>query len=624
MPGTQTLDLTRSPTRLLVLLAILGLGWGLRTHDLDTRSLWADEGWTMLLSAGPTLDDVTRTMAADQHPPAFFMAFRLWRNAAGDSEFAGRYFSVLAAMLAVAAVYQLGRTLYGIPAGVLAALLLALSDLHIDLAQEVRHYSWLATLIIFSSAYYARWWRNPTRANRFGYVLSSILLLYTHYLGGYVLVAQVIHMLLTVRPIKRLANALFLFGAVCAAFLPWALVVLEQNRVRWDNPLYYQNALPNTTATYRMIRTALLGQHYALPGLLALLGLVAISYAQRNNGDRLRLRWRPLWPTVYLALWIVVTAGVTVAINAQRDFLTVRNFIVIVPALALLVARGLTNLPAITRSFVVVLIVVISLTTVDARRSYPDWRTVTRNITQYHLAGEPVLMDVWVGDFPVRYYIDRQMGRATPRVSLREWRDTYRTQFLPTLLDYLQQQDAFWLVDWGTDPNDFAPLIEQAGFQRTAALNIDHQGTPIFSYRYDRLNGDNIARFGELFALQKVAAPAHAAPGDTLRIMLWWMAEQVPPLDYSVSVFVLDKSGALVAQHDSAPLDGRAPTSTWQPGTPQFDAHRVTLPDDLPPGSYQLGVKVYWYGDNIALPATGPQQDMPADYVVLGTLVIGR
>lgn len=624
MSGTQVLDLTRSTNRLLVLIVILGLGWSLRTHDLNTRSLWADEGWTMLLSQGPGLDDVTRTMAADQHPPAFFMAFRLWRNAAGDSEFAGRYFSVLAAMLAIAAAYQLGRTLYGVPAGVLAALILGLSDLHIDLAQEVRHYSWLATLIIFSSAYFARWWRNPTRANRLGYVLSSILLLYTHYLGGYVLVAQLVHMLLTVRPMKRLANALFLFGAVCAAFLPWALVVLEQNRVRWDDPLYYQNALPNTPETYRMIRTALLGQHYTLLGLLALLGLVAVHYARRNPVERPHLRWRPLWPTLYLVLWIVVMVGVTVAINAQRDFLTVRNFIVIVPALALLAARGLINLPATTRGFVVVLIVVISLTTVDARRSYPNWRAVTRNVTQYHLADEPVLMDVWVGDFPVRYYIDRQMGSATPRVSLREWRDTYRAQFLPMLLGYIQQQDAFWLVDWGTDSLEYASLIEDAGFQRTAALSVDHQGTPIFSYRYDRLNGDSLARFGDLFALQKIAAPTRATPGDTLRVMLWWVAEQTPPLDYSVSVFVLDKSGALVAQHDSSPLDGRAPTSTWLPGAPQFDAHRVTLPDDLLPGSYQLGVKVYWYGDNAALPTAGSQHDTPADYSILGTLEIDQ
>ncbi len=59
---------------LVWLTAILLLGWALRTHDLEVRSLWEDEGWTMLLSAGPGLDDVVRTLADDQHPPLLFHA----------------------------------------------------------------------------------------------------------------------------------------------------------------------------------------------------------------------------------------------------------------------------------------------------------------------------------------------------------------------------------------------------------------------------------------------------------------------------------------------------------------------------------------------------------------------
>ena len=38
---------------------ILLLGWALRVHAIEARSFWADEGWTMLLSEGPGLGDVT-------------------------------------------------------------------------------------------------------------------------------------------------------------------------------------------------------------------------------------------------------------------------------------------------------------------------------------------------------------------------------------------------------------------------------------------------------------------------------------------------------------------------------------------------------------------------------------
>jgi uncharacterized membrane protein len=638
--------------RLLILLLILLLGWALRLHAIAARSLWADEGWTMLLSQGPGLGTITRTMAHDQHPPLFFVLFRLWRNATGDTELATRYFSVLIGMLAVAGTYQLGRELFNPVVGVLAMLILALSDLHIDLSQEVRHYSLLATLIIWSSLFYVRWWHRPTRANRVGYVLTSIALLYTHYLGGYVLIAQLIHMLIMVRPRRRLLDGLFLFGAICLGFLPWLPVVIDQNRVRWTNPLYYQNSLPNSLATYHAVRTALFGHYYVLMALLALLGLFSLSKNALLNSEisfshgekglpnrenppfKIRFMRRinsfstilpPVspWPTLYLLIWIVFMVALTVIINERHQFLTVRNFILIVPPLAVLIGRGLSNLPYTTRWFVTGMVLVIGLTTVDARRDYPNWRAVVGNVTAYHLDHEPILMDVWVGDFPARYYIDRQMGKDTPRVSLREWRDQYQSRFLPTLKAYLDQIDAFWLIYWGDAPMDeYGGLIADAGFQRTATLFVDHHGTRLYSYRYDKLTDTTLATFGDLFALRKFAAPASAAPGATLTVTLWWTAEQPPPLDYSVSVFLLDDAGTLVAQHDAPPLEGASPTSTWQPGDLKYDIHPVVLPASLPAGTYRIAVKVYWYGDNQPLPVRTQPDAPPTDYAVLQTITV--
>lgn len=611
---------TRSGALMIPLALILLLGWALRTHDLDGRSLWEDEGWTMLLSAGPSLGDVVQTMAADQHPPLYFVIFRVWRTLTDETEFAGRYLGVLFGMIAVAAAFPLGRALFGARTGLLAALLLALADLHIDLSQEVRHYSLLATGVVLSSLFYVRWWRRPGRANRFGYVLATLLLLYTHYLGAYIVLVQALHLLLTARG-RRLAEGAFLLGAIGLGFLPWLPVMIDQNSVRWDNPLYYQNALSNSAETFRLVRTALLGHWYAILGGLALLGTVTLSYPHGETASP-RARLRPLWPALYLALTVVLIAGLIVAINERRQFLTVRNFILLTPALSVLAAHGLANLPRLARAFLVTLVVVIALTTVDARRHYPDWRAVVANISAHHLPGEPVLMDVWVGDFPARYYIDRQLGPQTPRVSLREWRAEYRELFLPRLLDFLQTHDAFWLIYWGDAPmNEYGELIDEAGFQRTATLWVDHLGTPLYSLRYDKLSSASAATFGDLFALRRFAVPQTAAPGTAITVALWWTAEQPPPLDYSVSVFLLDAAGALVAQHDGPPLDGRAPTSTWQPGALQFDTHIVRLPTGLPPGPYTLGVKMYWYGDGQPLPAV-VEGGEPGPYAPLGTLIV--
>ncbi len=605
--------------RLGVLVLVLALAWALRIHNVEVRSLWADEGWTVLLSAGPRLTDVVQTMADDQHPPLFFVLFRLWRNTTGDSEFAMRTFSVLVGLVAVASIYQLGRALFDAPTGALAALILALADLHIDLSQEARHYSLLATLIIFSGWFYVRWRRRPTRFNRLGYVSMSTALLYTHYLGAYVLAAQALHMLFTARPQRRLMEGMCLLGAVGLAFAPWLPVVWMQNSVRWNNPLYYQNALPNAPSTYRAVRTALLGQYYAIFALLAVLGLGYVHYLSGDGQPRTIVRWRPRWAVGYVLLWGGLAIGVTLALNARHPILTVRNFIVVTPALAILVGHGLANLERTARAFTVVLVVVVGLTTTDARRVYPDWRAVTHNVAAYHLEGEPVLMDVWVGDFPLRYYIDRLLGPQTPRVSLREWRAIYRGQFLPHLKAYLLQQNAFWLVYWGDEPMDeYGHLIAEAGFERSATLRVDHLGTPLYSYRYDRRPDTPLGRFGEHFTLWRYAVPETISAGETLHVALWWSADETPSLDYSVSVFVLGPQGELVAQHDGVPLEGHAPTSTWPPNTLRFDLHRLILPRGLPAGSYTLGVKLYWYADGQALPAQ-TEDGISADYLSLRT-----
>lgn len=583
-----------------LLILILLLAAAVRIHDLGTRSLWEDEGWTLVLSEGPTIPDIVQRMAFDQHPPLYFIAIHLWRDVAGSTEFALRMHSVLTGILAVAGIYQLGRSMFGETAGLLAAFFLALSDHHIDLSQDVRHYSQMATLIILSCWFYFRLIKNesPTRATCIGYVLISAALLYSHYLGGFVLVCQFLHMCIFVRPLPRLRWAIFHFAAICIAFAPWLPIVIRQNQVRWVTPLYYLNALPNNHATYLMVRDALFGKQYAITLFLLALGLVWILYNQRGT----TLKIRPTSPTFFALFWLVAYTTITVYMNQERQFLTVRNFLVVTPTIAVLVGHGLANLQSGLRLFMVSVLLVMGLTTVDTRQLKPPWREVTQNVTGFHNPSEPVLMDIWVGDFSVRYYVEEQMGKDTKWLSIREAADEYGTQFLPFLLTYVRDLDAFWLVYWGDEPSkhgDYFGIFEQAGFQRTASPYVMHEGARLYSHRYDRLTDDIFATYADgsqnIFALRKWALQGDFQPSEELAVTLWWTAEIQPPLDYSVSVFVLDSAGNLITQHDGPPLNGLAQTSTWLPNQFQYDQHRLTLPDNLPAGIYTLAVKVYYY-----------------------------
>ncbi len=99
----------------LVALIVL-LGFVLRVYALDQQSFWSDEGLTVHYIGG-TVADVIQRITVGFHNPLYFTALHFWAGAAGTSDWAIRYFSVVCAVLAIPLIYVLGRHLYGRTAG---------------------------------------------------------------------------------------------------------------------------------------------------------------------------------------------------------------------------------------------------------------------------------------------------------------------------------------------------------------------------------------------------------------------------------------------------------------------------------------------------------------------------
>jgi hypothetical protein len=99
----------------------------------------------------------------------------------------------------------------------------------------------------------------------------------------------------------------------------------------------------------------------------------------------------------------------------------------------------------------------------------------------------------------------------------------------------------------------------------------------------------------------------------TLTVQLWWQALAPVETDYTVFVHVLDEVGSIVSQADSVPIDGRYPTSAWEPDELIIDLHLIQLPADLPSDELRLIVGLYNPRDGSRLrPA-----DQEADFVLL-------
>jgi len=87
--------------------------------------------------------------------------------------------------------------------------------------------------------------------------------------------------------------------------------------------------------------------------------------------------------------------------------------------------------------------------------------------------------------------------------------------------------------------------------------------------------------------------PGQGAPGQPLRITLYWRALAPPPADYTVFVHLRQPGGGNVAQADHRPLGNIFPTSLWPVGETIRETSELALPPELQPGDYELWAGLY-------------------------------
>ncbi len=165
---------------------------------------------------------------------------------------------------------------------------------------------------------------------------------------------------------------------------------------------------------------------------------------------------------------------------------------------------------------------------------------------------------------------------------------TVRTRYLaqPSVSHLEERIEGVCRLDRMIDLNDIPPLatVEAAG----GPITLDH------------------------------AALAPAQVGEPLQLVLYWRAQSPVTERYTVFTQLFDPAGQLVAQQDNWPVEGLAPTDSWQPGAIVRDPYRLELPDNAPAGDYRLLVGLYDSGGRQKLtPANGEQSDHLALPVVV-------
>lgn len=643
-----------------VLFGIVLLAWGLRLYRIDAQSFWYDEG----VSAAMTQRDVgaiVAAAAADIHPPLYYLALRAWASLAGTSELALRFVSAMAGLATVALLARLAARPFGPVAAAGAALLLALSPLHVLYGQEARMYSLVAALALASWLGFSMLLRSTddqrTSGKRFGpwtlWLASSVGALYTQYFAALVVLAQNLVAIacrfplgwrngrLQVRWLRRWW-APWLAGQAMVGLLyaPW--LVRAQDSIRsW--PAISEPLSPTELGRRLMLAFAFgpAAQEVATvwTGLVAALLALGTAHALwalfRHRRSEVLVGLGVLYGPLAL-FWLL---------TLQRPSYNPKFLLLALPGFHLVLALGVSALMRALASHpltrwaaglvTLALLAALSLPMAQALHAYytdpryarDDYRGLVRWIEALSRPDDVIILNA-----PGQQEVFGHYYRGTAAVApLPRQRPPDRSATEAELAALTNGRRAVWAVQWATQDSDPQKVIEgwlqrnlaPAGGRWFGGVYVSLYGVPpgtasaagseTFRETAPR------AEFAEGIRLERARLALSAmaregvdllSPGDLVRLDMEW-SRQATARPLSVFVHIVGAEGLIWGQHDAVLR-----------ALPDVDHHAVLVPPGTPPGQYRLIVGIYDPATGQRLPVMAPPDGAPRDSLELAVLSI--
>ena len=203
----------------VLLLLLMVLGTSLRVYRLDAIPVWYDDYITYGYLGAPQFSTYLTLVhfAQPDHAPSYFLLQYFWSHAVGTSPVSIRLLSVLMSVTTIPLIYVLARYMYTVRSGLIAALCVTLSPLHIWYGQAMRYNSLVEVLALVSIYALVRALREGKRRWWIINLVANALLLWSHVLTLVLLFTEGCFLVLALSyPFRRKVVS-------CAA---WALVHL--------------------------------------------------------------------------------------------------------------------------------------------------------------------------------------------------------------------------------------------------------------------------------------------------------------------------------------------------------------------------------------------------------------
>jgi mannosyltransferase len=364
----------------VMLAGLVALGAALRFATLGDRSFWVDEGFTLALARRDLGGAVQVWRHFEANPPLYPLLAWLWLKAFGEGEVAVRSLSAVVGTATIPLAYAVTARLATKRAGLIAALLVAVSALDVWFSQDARPYALVVLTAGLSFLAFLRAREHPSPRPLAWWGVASALALLSHYFAVYLVAAEALW-LLAEHPLRRRATlaATALPAATFLALLPVALTQRSAN-----------GGVPFIGATSYVSRVAGLPAQYVVAfqppaqvavSVIAFLAIpVAAWLVLRRTGPDERPGAAVAAAVGMVALLGPLVVGLLPGLDFAYTRYTVSAFIPLLAVVAIGLGARRAGLPgAAALAWLVGFSVAIDLITADhSKFDHEDWRAAAR------------------------------------------------------------------------------------------------------------------------------------------------------------------------------------------------------------------------------------------------------
>ncbi|MDD3978540.1 MAG: glycosyltransferase family 39 protein [Methanomicrobium sp.] len=210
-----------------VLLFIIAFVW--RLYHINTFFLGCDCAFTIFHSQESAYDILTLPASGEANPPLFMFLLHFWIKLFGISIYSVRILPILFSSLTVVFIYFSGKKISGVSTGILASGIYILSAYNISFGMDVRAYSLLSMLTAASLYFFLSLIsNNVSKRNLLLLIISNSLLIYTHYLGWFIIGMQFLTGLIYLKNRKIFKSIIISIIITCVAYAPMFPIIIKQ------------------------------------------------------------------------------------------------------------------------------------------------------------------------------------------------------------------------------------------------------------------------------------------------------------------------------------------------------------------------------------------------------------